>query len=916
MKTSVAGLVAAVLVGAAMVPVALRAQEKPAEGKGVVILDTSGFWRFHLTLRTPVVRDGETLKEIGAACNTPAPPADWTATEFDDSDWVRLAGAPFASWSHWEACARANVGFIYCQNGSLAVAQTCLRGKFQVDDPARAKGLKFTVKYRGGAAVFVNGKEIARGYLPKQGALTPETPAEVYPREAYFLEDGTLPEGYGRKGSNSERLQLRLRTLEVEIPTEALKKGTNVLAISLHRAPMPKEAYDKFKQMKTDSGLTYFLWDTCGLFSARLEEAEAGAVRANARRPAGVCAWNSSLLSTDTDVDWGDSNEPLKPIRIVGTRNGAFSGKVLVGSDSALVNLKASITGLAGPGGAVIPASSVAVRFAVPDLPRKAAEVNRFDSLLESPPAEVPVRTKKLDPGVLRILPGQPAPVAGAVVPVWVTVKVPADAKVGDYRGTLTVGASGKTVACPVDLRVSGFRLPDPKDYRTFVELIQSPDTLAAEYGTPLWSDAHWKLIEKSLSFTGQVGSKTCYVPLICETNMGNEQSMVRWVRQGENKYSYDFSVMEKYLDLVAKRQGPPTVVCFLVWDNFLEGGQFGDEVQRLEGEKVREERLGYKGKGPEVTVLEGGKARLPSGGQASRLQLPQYSEAEAKALWEPLAKELLERMRKRGMEKVMALGLATDATPTPTIVNLWKELLPGVPWTSEAHPYRDKIQGVPVVYTAAVWHPRFIAYDGTSKQGWKNPRLMVQFARDFTEYGRLTVERLIGEQNIGGEQRGFGRWGADFWPVVKSKRGDWAGRIFERYPKANWRNLNIKIAMLGPGPDGPVATARFEVLREGVEECEARIFIEQGLSDGKLPPELASRAKELIAERNRAIVMGLSPHSLEGFQPADAYWRIHDWHADGGSVGYYWYLTSGWQERSRKLYDLAAEVKALVGGK
>ena len=125
--------------------------------------------------------------------------------------------------------------------------------------------------------------------------------------------------------------------------------------------------------------------------------------------------------------------------------------------------------------------------------------MNRFDSLLETPPAEVPVRRKPAEPWV-RTLPGEPTPVYGAVVPVWVTVKVPADAQPGDYRATLTVGANGKRLSVPVEVRVSGFRLPEPKDYRTFVELVESPDTLAVEYGVPLWSEAHWKLIEKSLS--------------------------------------------------------------------------------------------------------------------------------------------------------------------------------------------------------------------------------------------------------------------------------------------------------------------------------------------------------------------------------------------------------------------------------
>ena len=872
------------------------AREASAAGEKVV-LDTRGFWRVHITLRTPTVRDGEALKEVGAACNTPPPAEGWTDVDFDDSGWVRQAGAPFESWSHWDPGAQANVGFVYCHGSSLAIAQLCLRGKFHVDDPARAQGMKLSVRYRGGAAVHVNGKELARGHLPRQGPLSPDTPAEMYPREAYYLEDGSLLQGYGRKGSKSERLPLRLRSLELAVPPEALRKGTNVLAISLHRAPLPDEVFARLKGMRADRNSC--LWDACGLHSARLSAPASDAVRANATRPAGVQLWNSSLLASDTDLDWGDRNEPLRPLRIVGTRNGSFSGKVLVGSDRALTGLKASITNLAGPRGAGIPASAVALRYAAADLPRESGNVNRFDSLLEAPPAEVPVRRKQPAPNWVRTLPGQPDPVYGAVVGVWATVRVPADARPGDYAGTLTVRADQRDFAVPVELRVSGFRLPDPRDYRTFVELVQSPDTLAVEYGVPLWSDAHWKRVEKSLSLTAQVGAKTCYVPLICETNLGNEQSMVRWVKLGEGGYRYDFSILEKYLDLVAKHQGPSTLVCLYVWDNFLAGGRFDGDL-KYESKETQADRLAYKGKGPGVTVVEGGTA--------ATVILPPYADPTARPLWQGLAWELLARMKKRGMETNMVLGLLTDTLPAAEVVGLWSELLPGVPWASHAHPFRDKVHGVPVLYTSAVWHPRFISYDGTSRQGWQGPRLKVQFARDVSDFNPLTTFRLIGEQNIGGDQRGFARWGADFWPVLEDPRGRRRGRIYERYPKASWRNLNIKTALLGPGPDGPVATARFEVLREGVQECEARIAIERAMAEGKLSDELAARCRDLIAERNRAIAMGLSPHKAEGFQDAGAYGRVHDWHCDAGRVGYTWYLTSPWQERSERLYAAAAE--------
>ena len=53
---------------------------------------------------------------------------------------------------------------------------------------------------------------------------------------------------------------------------------------------------------------------------------------------------------------------------------------------------------------------------------------------------------------------------------------------------------------------------------------MQSPDTLAAEYNVPLWSDKHWKLIEDSMRYIGEIGSRVVHVPLIAQTNEGNER--------------------------------------------------------------------------------------------------------------------------------------------------------------------------------------------------------------------------------------------------------------------------------------------------------------------------------------------------------------------------------------------------------
>ena len=64
--------------------------------------------------------------------------------------------------------------------------------------------------------------------------------------------------------------------------------------------------------------------------------------------------------------------------------------------------------------------------------------------------------------------------------------------------------------------------------------MMQSPDTLAEEYKVPLWSEKHWAMIADSMRYIGEIGSRVVHIPLIAQTNSGNEQSMVRFIPKAD----------------------------------------------------------------------------------------------------------------------------------------------------------------------------------------------------------------------------------------------------------------------------------------------------------------------------------------------------------------------------------------------
>ena len=167
----------------------------------------------------------------------------------------------------------------------------------------------------------------------------------------------------------------------------------------------------------------------------------------------------------------------------------------------------------------------------------------------------------------------------------------------------------------------------------------------------------------------------------------------------------------------------------------------------------------------------------------------------------------------------------------------------------------------------------------------------------------------------IFGNRRGLGRVGGDTWNVVKDTKGNRVGRAWERFPGANWGYLNCNSAALAPAPDGAVATVHYEALREGLQECEARVAVEQALTGADTKAKVADLAKEydaLMVERQVAFWRSVARLQVGPHHQFD------DPHAWGWAVlnGHLWLVQSGWQERGERIYSFAGQIARKVEGK
>lgn len=868
------------MVALAAAGIGLNAFAADSASGGQAILSEGSVWRGWITWMPAMNRATNGVMKPAGVWNglqntSEKPPADWIKPEFDDSAWF-LWREPRDVKMLDDKTTRLYDQGQYGIQRSINMGLRCFRGAFKVDDPAKVIDLSLSVAVRGGVVAYMNGKEIGRAFVPKDASLAPDVAADDYPDE---VDKNADYKGLAKNPAETRRLNGRIRALDVKVPAGALRKGDNILALEIHRAPLKKEH-----------------WNACGLVTVELRSGVAQVAATG--RPKGLQVWNANALTTVTPyggfaevrtwagggalaqrfpLTWSTVNARLGTIRITGAKNGVFSGQVIVSCDSPIKGLEARISDLTQAAGrGKIAASAVQICYqgyptAFPLSLDRDPNASLTDVLYEKPPADVPVRseTRGAVASQNTNLGGFSGAWVdgGAVVPVWVKVRVAAEAPAGDYAGTLTIRAQGvKDVAVPVKLQVADWVLPQPKDFVTHMGTMHSPDTLAAQYNLKVWSDEHVKLMEKTLAYAGEVGGKLVCVPLVASaTWLHNDRSMVTFTKEGDG-YKYDFKIFDLYMDLVQKHL-KPEVVCLYVTD--------GGGMSSIKG---------------------------VSGADGSVIPVPPYeAKPESVAFWKPVIAEVKSRLTKRGLGDAAMLGLLWEQNggdKGKTAVELFKEAAPGMKLIQIAHygGQKGENNGVPYGYVMSVWGNNspfkskvFGARDIPIKVAW-HPRADAIW--DIRFFGPRGAFRTIMERSAGGTI-GLGPVGFDFWNLPKSGAIEGAGA---------W-NLGMCSqttgAILAPGPEGPVSTVRFEMLRESLEECEARQVIEKALGDpaskAKLGDALAKRCRETIDERGKYV-----DFASRG-----------EWGLEG--EGWQWFSASNWEERSLKLYECAGEVTRAV---
>jgi len=786
------------------------------------VLNDRSFWRFHAAWRTPAtVADGK--YDLGGGYvvadppgtrwirdtftePTPPPPTGWTAADFDDSTWARHVGPPFSG---------------YGQGTASEVYLLCGRVRFGVSDPARAGQIKLNLTYRGGVVVYVNGSEVARGHLPS-GKIEPLTLAADYPTEASFGPKGEpLPSVSEKRGPAEELVKhyrQRFRTLSVDLPTRLLHKGTNVLALEVHRSALPaKHMADASRGWNPTVGKN--AWGTCGVESLSMTAPAGSPLIANVGVVPDVQLWNcSTLLRPGIDFQCGDPLEPLRPVRIATPRGGVSSGQLVVSAVSELKGVSAALSDLKTDSGTTLDAKSVEIRYTTVD--------DKIPQLLAKPPGPT------------------------QILPIWLTARVPKDAVPGKYHGTLTIkGLNGKK-SVPMELTVYDWTLPEVRDFNTSVCLLHCPESIAGHYNVPLWSEKHFKLLENSMALLGYGGNTLLSISAIGEDWFGDHPAIV--FRKQSGKYVPDFRFVRRYLQLYDKHAGPPRQLSVQVWNYSVSRRGFGRDG------------------GKEKWICETIKVRLLEGDRLVPAEMPVYTQRGTVETWETVAAGMKQILDELGWSETRLLwGTGGDNLPNEEIVAFFKKIAPDVYWRVATHGGSVRNWGeTPEQRTQpgglVLGHASLVRRNITRRPLVDDCPFEV-IKRDgvtsvATDY--LTMAPL---GRIAAGYGGTAFLTFDYWSVLTDDRDRLRSPLGFYVGFGNIHGSGG--AFVAPGPDGAAASPQLEAFREGLQLAEAIVYLRAALAD----PQPSAAIKPEVADEATAVIQILMDvmESNRRFRPA-----------------------------------------------
>ncbi|MDQ0638155.1 hypothetical protein QF042_001720 [Pedobacter sp. W3I1] len=138
--------------------------------------------------------------------------------------------------------------------------------------------------------------------------------------------------------------------------------------------------------------------------------------------------------------------------------------------------------------------------------------------------------------------------------PVWLSIKVPANAKPGSYTGQIKVIGAQEQVL-QIAVQVVDRTLPPASKWKYDLDLWQHPQAIARVHHVQTWSAEHFSLMKAYYQMLANAGQKTITASIVNEPwghqTFDDYPSLIKWTKKKDGSWKYDYSLFDQYIAFV-----------------------------------------------------------------------------------------------------------------------------------------------------------------------------------------------------------------------------------------------------------------------------------------------------------------------------------------------------------------------------
>ena len=138
---------------------------------------------------------------------------------------------------------------------------------------------------------------------------------------------------------------------------------------------------------------------------------------------------------------------------------------------------------------------------------------------------------------------------------IWLSIPIPANDYVGDYKGLLRISAGEKELAVLRLTVRSGRRvLPPPAEWHYHLDLWQNVFSIARDYGVKPFSEDFYAVVRPYLQRLASAGQKAITAPILHAPwgenpgSAGNFLSLIAWVKRLDGSWEFDYTIFDRYI--------------------------------------------------------------------------------------------------------------------------------------------------------------------------------------------------------------------------------------------------------------------------------------------------------------------------------------------------------------------------------